>query len=168
MPDGMPGGMFSQADGTFEFTNGTELGSGGAPVAVASASRIASWQTDHVITVPEIGTHFNNLGAAGEVKFTLPPPQVGLVYGFFVGTAALIKIVCAVNTEQVIRVGSDVTTLDGFGNVQSDVVGSYLEVEAVSAATWASRMVLGTWLILTRKLMISAAFNGSGKLISNL
>jgi Pectate lyase superfamily protein len=95
------------------------------------------------------GTQFDNIGATGEVDFTLPSLHdtdaygLGTKFGFHVAAAQTLKVIA--QNRMTIRVAGSVSLSNG--NVASSTVGNYIELQAISASAWVAKSVVGTWTV---------------------
>jgi hypothetical protein len=95
------------------------------------------------------GYQFDNLGAGGEVDFTLPTLAdtdafvLGTKFGFYVGAAQTLKVI-ATNSMTIRNVGM---VSGSNGNIASSTIGCYVEIEAVSTSQWVVKSINGTWTV---------------------
>ena len=96
---------------------------------------------DYPIVTGDLGTQFNNSGAAGTVVFTLPSaPTAGSRVGFTVLTAQTLRVLAPASTT--INVGGALSA--SAGNIQSAQIGAYVELAYVGSNKWHAKMVTGT------------------------
>lgn len=133
------------ADGT----NGQVLSTNGSAVlswATASGGSsytITAKTSDYSVLTGDKYTGFTNSGAGGTVIFTLPSASSGEWFEFYVQTAQTLQILCP---------ASHTLTLDGVatataGNIQTNVVGSYVRVTATGSNTYIGTNAGGDWQI---------------------
>lgn len=91
----------------------------------------------------DTGTQFDNIGASGEVDFTLPTAAIGLKYGFIVKAAQVLKIIAGSST--IIAIGSSISA--SAGNIQANVAYASVQIEAISTTEWVATAVTGSWTV---------------------
>jgi hypothetical protein len=90
---------------------------------------VAPTTSDTTMLVDDSNTFYTNEGATGAVNFTLPIPQAGLVYEFFVKETQNVKITASVS--KTIRHGANVTQSGGY--IESGTVGNYIKMIAINS-----------------------------------
>lgn len=127
---------------TFRFFQSDNATPGGMQGRHVSTPKTANYQ----VTKAESGTTFNNIGAAGEVDFTLPTSAnttAGQWYSFVVDAAQILKVIA--NTGQTIVIANSASS--SAGNASNSTAGSVLVIEAVSTTKWVARSTIGTWAL---------------------
>lgn len=89
------------------------------------------------------GKIFTNVGASGEVDFTLPTNSLGLAYTFVVGTAQTVKIIA--NTGSTISMGTFTSATSG--NVTSNSTFSSITIASISSTNWVVVYSAGSWAV---------------------
>ena len=90
------------------------------------------------------GNLFTNRGATGQIIYTLPVPQVGMNFRFFVVAAQNLRIVAT--TGVTIRIGAGVTA--AAGHIDNATTGGYVELTALSTTQWYGvEGVAGAWTL---------------------
>jgi hypothetical protein len=95
------------------------------------------------VVAGDAGTHFDNIGAAGSVTFTLPAAAPGLNYCFLVSAAQTV-VVAAASGE---KVAIGLTNSAASGNITATAAFSQACIEAHAASQWVARSVTGTWTV---------------------
>ena len=133
------------ADGELIWDTDTHVGymgdgatAGGIPLGGATARRILTKTANYTVLTGDTGTHFNNIGATGEVDFTLPAAAVGLNYVFAIFAAQTLKIITN---------GGDLLKSDVFSasNISNNVPYSVLSLEAHGTGIWVIVSATGAW-----------------------
>lgn len=119
----------------------------------SSTTRIGSLQysdpqvsktTNYQIVKLDGGNAFNNIGAAGEVDFTLPSSAntyVGMVASFDVAVAQTLKVIAG--TGVTIQIGASASSSGG--SVSANQVGAHIRLKALTPTLWISLEHEGTW-----------------------
>lgn len=110
------------------------------PVKLAQVT-VANKSASYPVVAADMGTDFTNIGAAGEVDFTLP---AGLASGnevsFTVGAAQILKVIAPASTT--IRMGS--TQSAAAGNIAASAVGTHVKLRYfASLVSWIAVEVTG-------------------------
>lgn len=136
--------------GTTQGTPTTALTIKGETQAVIAAGTFqskdlrASKTANYTVVAADTGTQFDNIGAAGEVDFTLPTAAVGLKYGFTVKAAQVLKVIAGSST--IIAIGTSISA--SAGNIQASAAYSSVQLEAISTTEWvATSGASGTWTV---------------------
>lgn len=104
----------------------------------------ASKTANYSVLASDTGTQFDNIGAAGEVDFTLPTAAVGLKYGFTVKAAQVLKVIAGSST--IIAIGASISA--SAGNIQANTAYSSVQLEAISTTEWvATSGASGSWTV---------------------
>jgi hypothetical protein len=103
----------------------------------------ASKTANYTVLAADAGTQFDNIGAAGEVDFTLPAAAAGLRYGFTCAVNQTLKIIAGASTT----IANGATISAAAGNASANAKYAHLELEAVSATEWVANCATGTWTI---------------------
>lgn len=98
---------------------------------------------DYNVTVADSGGHFDNIGAAGEVDFTLPVAERGLHYSFLVDAAQIVKII-AQSGEQIASAGANSAA---GGNIQSATPYDMISIKCHKAGQWVVASATGSWTL---------------------
>jgi hypothetical protein len=114
-----------------------------APAAASAALSTVTKTANYSVTAGDVAKHFNNIGAAGEVDFSLPAAAAGLNYCFLVDAAQIVKVVAAAGEK--IAVGA--TNSAAGGNVTANTAYSEICLEAHKAAQWVVRSSTGAWTV---------------------
>ncbi len=127
---------------TLRTTNGDEAVL--ASVPLLDRRKASSHTVDVAVATADSGRSFNNIGAGGEVIFTLPATVTpGVVYRFRVAAAQYLQI--KANTGHVIYAGTVASASAGF--VRANTIGATIEIEGVDATTWMTTAIVATWLV---------------------
>lgn len=84
-------------------------------------------------------SHYSNEGAGALIIATLPAPEVGLSFGFFIENAFGISIVPTVG----IRIGA--TFLSGVAGINSTDIGSFIKITCYKTGEWVTESIVGNW-----------------------
>jgi hypothetical protein len=107
----------------------------------------ATMTSPYAVLVGDSGKQFDNIGASGEVDFTLPSctaAMAGMKFGFYVGAAQTLKVIAPASTT--IRIAGSVSA--AAGNITNATIGSYVELTAVAANTYVAKLApAGTWVV---------------------
>lgn len=98
---------------------------------------------DDTLTVSESGTVHTTYGASGTVTFSLPAAVKGLRYKFVVGAAQELRI--DPNGTETISLPSTGVAGAAGKYLTANAAGESVELECVSAGTWAAFAFTGTW-----------------------
>jgi hypothetical protein len=111
-------------------------------------SNIHANTTSGSLSVTDDGSTQTNTGASGTVALTLPRISVGMCIQFAVTAAHTFQInVNTLDTTTVILLGTTATSNGGSnGNISSSLVGSMVELIAVSSTQWFAK-VSGNWTV---------------------
>lgn len=120
--------------------------------ATGQLSRDFRFTSTSNLTVPRgfSGTQYDNIGASGEIDFTLPTMldtdgpagTLGTKFSFYVGTAQTLKIIVTGGLK--IRNAAAQSTANG--NASCATVGNYIEIE-YNGVEWFTKAVIGTWTL---------------------
>ncbi len=99
--------------------------------------------SNYMVLVSDSSIHFNNIGAAGEVDFTLPLAAVGLVYDFLIYAAQIVKIIA--NAADKIAF-AEANSVSG-GNVQAATPFWFLSLECHATTQWVVSSATGQWVV---------------------
>lgn len=110
---------------------------------ILSKDTRVSKTANYNILSADSGTQFDNIGASGEVDFTLPTAAAGLKYGFIVKAAQVLKIIAGAST--IIAIGTSISA--SAGNIQANTAYSAVQVEAISTTEWVATAVTGSWTV---------------------
>lgn len=95
------------------------------------------------VTTTLSGTHFDNIGASGEVDFALPAAAVGLTYTFTVKASQVLKVIATASTT--ISIGA--STSASAGNISSSGPYASVTIYAISTTEWVAKSSTGTWTV---------------------
>lgn len=104
---------------------------------------VSSHTGDYSVLAADSGTHFDNIGAAGTVIFSLPSVAAGLSFGFLVSAAQTVRVAAA-GSEQ-IAIGG--TNSAAGGNVESNTPFSFIQVESHGVGQWVASSSVGSWTV---------------------
>lgn len=113
-----------------------------AAVALAGV-RMQSKTANYNVTADDSGVHFDNIGASGEVDFTLPAAAVGLYFAFLVDAAQTVKVI-AQSGEKIAL--ADVNSATA-GNVQCATPFSMIAIECHKTGQWVVSAATGSWTV---------------------
>jgi hypothetical protein len=114
-----------------------------AVAAISVAFPLLSKTSNYNVTAGDSGTHFDNIGAAGEVDFTLPVAARDLKYAFLVDAAQIVKIIAQAG-EKIAHADSNSAT---GGNVQAATPNYMIAIECHKAGQWVVSAATGAWTI---------------------
>jgi hypothetical protein len=98
---------------------------------------------NYTITSADSATHFNNIGASGDIVFSLPAAATGLYYAFVVYASHYIRF--NANGSDIIALGTDTSSAGGY--VRSNAPYSFLQIEAHGTGIWVASAIAGTWSV---------------------
>lgn len=101
----------------------------------------ATKTADYTILLGEAGTHFNNIGAGGDIALNLPPVLDGLDYAFSVHAAHYIRI--NADGTDTIALGDNESAAGGY--VRSNDPYSYLVLVTHGGGRWEAYSIVGAW-----------------------
>lgn len=99
----------------------------------------ATKTTNYLVTTADNFKHFNNIGATGEVDFTLPAAAANLTYTFVVYAAQVLKVIA--DGSDLVKGGDTFSA----GNISSNQPYSSLTLEAHGAGIWITSSTVGNW-----------------------
>lgn len=97
--------------------------------------------TSYAVLAADSGLHFNTIGAAGAVTFSLPAAVVDMAYGFMVGAAQNV-IIDATGTEVIHAAG---LASSAGGNFSSSTQYSFIGIECHETGHWVVTSQVGPW-----------------------
>lgn len=104
---------------------------------------VAVKTADYTVLASESGKVFSTVGASGAVTFGMPAATVGLKYRFHVGAAQELRV-DPNGTETVSLPSTGVAGAAG-KYLTANAAGETVDLECVSAGTWACFGFTGTW-----------------------
>lgn len=94
------------------------------------------------------GSQFDNIGASGEVDFTLPdmqdtdPSVTGTKFSFYVGAAQTLKIIATGG----LKIRNAASQSSANGSASCATVGNYTDIE-YNGTEWFTKAIIGTWTL---------------------
>jgi hypothetical protein len=129
---------------TLTSAGNTTLGEVGKTVTLNGLTAPTATKTaNYSVVAGDTGKHFDNIGAAGEVDFTLPAAAAGLNYCFLVDAAQIVKVIAASGEKIAIGASNSAAT----GNITASAAFAMACVEGHKAAQWVARSSTGTWTV---------------------
>lgn len=129
---------------TISTAGDTTVGEVGKKTAINGLITTAATKTaNYSVVAGDTGKHFDNIGAAGEVDFTLPAAASGLQYCFLVDAAQTVKVIAASGEKIAIGASNSAAT----GNITATAAFAMTCLEAHKAAQWVARSSTGTWTV---------------------
>lgn len=113
----------------------------GATIGLAAGVWIVPKTANYTVVVSDSGKHFNNVGAAGSVTFTLPTGAAGMQYTFEVDATQTITI--QAGGSDTIRNGTVVSAAGG--TMTANANGCIVHLVCTKANTWKVKSIIGTW-----------------------
>jgi len=104
---------------------------------------VAVKTADYTVLASESGKLFSTVGASGTVVFAMPAATVGLKYRFHVGAAQELRI--DPNGTETISLPSTGVAGAAGKYLTANAAGETVDLECVSAGTWACFGFTGTW-----------------------
>jgi hypothetical protein len=98
---------------------------------------------NYTVLTSDRATVFTNLGASGEIDFTLPAAAAGLTYTFVVEAAQTLKVIAPASTT--IQIADSVTS--AAGSISSSIIGTAVTLVCTNTTnkTWVATAWDGTW-----------------------
>lgn len=117
---------------------------GGTSESLLSSDATNTKTSNYPILNSDSGYYFDNLGASGEVDFTLPVWAAGLQYCFTVEAVQILKVIAPASAK--IAVGTTNSTTAG--NITANTLFSTICIFATSNGNqWAAKSVTGSWTV---------------------
>jgi hypothetical protein len=132
-------GLGRNAAGVLEVNTGTLGGLGKLLTGVVVTAKT----TNYSVVTADKGTYFTNVGAGGEVDFTLPTAVAGMRYTFIVEAAQVLKVIAGASTT--IRIAGSVSA--AAGNITNSTIGGVVTLIATSSTTWIAIYISGSWVV---------------------
>lgn len=120
-----------------------QLADASGPASFQANTLNTSKTTNYSVLAGDTSTHFDNIGAAGEVDFALPTGAVGLTYTFTVKAAQVLKVIAAASTT--ISIGA--STSASAGNISASGAYASVTIYAISTTEWVAKSSTGTWTV---------------------
>jgi hypothetical protein len=109
---------------------------------ISAAVTLSSKTTAYNVLSADAGVHFDNIGAAGSVNFSLPAAAAGLFYAFLCHAAH--AIVVTANGTDVISYGA-ISSSAG-GTITAATPFAFVALESHATGQWVASSMLGGWV----------------------
>lgn len=118
--------------------------SAGTAITSLQSSKLGVTKTgNYTVVALDNDIWFDNIGAAGEVDFTLPTAVRDLEVGFIVKAAQTVKIIAGASTT--IAIATSVSA--AAGNITANAAYSAVRLRAISTTEWVAVSSTGSWTV---------------------
>lgn len=126
--------------GSIDYTKVTSGGGGGGG---STTINVIPKTSNYTIMSGDTAACFSNTGAAGTVILALPAATVGANYSAYVAAAQILEFL-AQGTDVI---ASGLTNSAAAGNVQSNLVGNYIQLSVLTPGKWVINNIVGDWTL---------------------